>query len=214
MRINTLYFVRHGESEANAGIANQPNHEIILTATGQSQAQQLVERLDIQPATVYTSELLRTQQTAAYFCRKHGIEHQVLPLLNEMCCLDYENIKDISIENRRQLAKEYWNRADLHEKNGPAADSFVMFVNRVREFLASYQQYPDHTVFFGHGMWIGLLAWHLMGFSIEDSNSMRLFRQFQTAMVMDNTVVYQLQWDEASGLQQFNLYSRLRNTHS
>ena len=75
-----------------------------------------------------------------------------------MCCLDYENIKDISIENIRQLAKEYWNRADLHEKNGPAADSFVMFLNRVKEFLASYQQYPDHTVFFGHGMWIGLLA--------------------------------------------------------
>ena len=43
---------------------------------------------------------------------------------------------------------------------------------------------------------------------------MRLFRQFQTAMVMDNTVVYQLQWDETSGLQQFSLYSRLRNTHS
>jgi broad specificity phosphatase PhoE len=89
-----------------------------------------------------------------------------------------------------------------------------MFLNRVKEFLASYQQYPDHTVFFGHGMWIGLLAWHLMGFSIEDSDSMRLFRQFQTAMVMDNTVIYQLQCDEASSLQQFSLYSRLRNTHS
>ena len=36
MGICTLYFVRHGESEANAGIANQPDHEIILTATGQS----------------------------------------------------------------------------------------------------------------------------------------------------------------------------------
>ena len=29
MGIRTLYFVRHGESEANAGIANQPDHEII-----------------------------------------------------------------------------------------------------------------------------------------------------------------------------------------
>ena len=47
MGICTLYFVRHGESEANAGIANQPDHEIILTATDQSQALQLVERLDI-----------------------------------------------------------------------------------------------------------------------------------------------------------------------
>ena len=45
--IITLYFVRHGESEANAGIANQLDHEIILTATDQSQALQLVERLDI-----------------------------------------------------------------------------------------------------------------------------------------------------------------------
>ena len=45
--IITLYFVRHGESEANTGIANQPDHEIILTATDQSQALQLVERLDI-----------------------------------------------------------------------------------------------------------------------------------------------------------------------
>ena len=45
--IRTLYFARHGESEANTGIANQPDHEIILTATDQSQALQLVERLDI-----------------------------------------------------------------------------------------------------------------------------------------------------------------------
>ncbi len=45
--IITLYFARHGESEANTGIANQPDHEIILTATDQSQALQLVERLDI-----------------------------------------------------------------------------------------------------------------------------------------------------------------------
>ena len=55
MGICTLYFVRHGESEANAGIANQPDHEIILTATGQSQARQLVERLDVQPAAVATT---------------------------------------------------------------------------------------------------------------------------------------------------------------
>ena len=47
MGICTLYFVRHGESEANAGIANQLDHEIILTATDQSQALKLVERLDI-----------------------------------------------------------------------------------------------------------------------------------------------------------------------
>ena len=77
MGICTLYFVRHGESEANAGIANQPDHEIILTATGQSQARQLVERLDVQPAAVYTSELLRTQQTASYYCHEHSIEPKV-----------------------------------------------------------------------------------------------------------------------------------------
>ena len=40
MGICTLYFVRHGESEANAGIANQPGLAIILPATGQYKKRQ------------------------------------------------------------------------------------------------------------------------------------------------------------------------------
>ena len=52
---------------------------------------------------------------------------------------------------------------------------------------------PDGTVCFGHGIWIGMVAWKLLGFGADTSDDMRRFRRFQTGLPLPNGAVYALE---------------------
>ena len=197
--MKTLYLIRHAQSEANAGGISKPERDIALSPLGREQAQALVARL---PASkhVYTSELRRTHETAAPYCRAHGITPQALPLLNEFSCLAFELIRGMDGAARRPLADAYWQRADPQECSGAGADSFAAFNQRVSAFLAHHPQLADGSLLFGHGIWIGLLAWRLLGFRAETSADMAAFRRFQSALPMPNTAVWRLQGDSLDTL--------------
>ena len=81
-----------------------------------------------------------------------------------------------------------------------SADSFAAFNRRISAFLDHYPQLEDGSLLFGHGIWIGLLAWRLLGFRAETSADMSAFRRFQSALPMPNTAVWQLQGDRADTL--------------
>ena len=197
--MKTLYLIRHAQSEANAGGISKPERDIALSPLGREQAQALVARL---PASkhVYTSELRRTHETAAPYCRAHGITPQALPLLNEFSCLAFELIRGMDGAALRPLADAYWQRADPQECSGAGADSFAAFNQRVSAFLAHHPQLADGSLLFGHGIWIGLLAWRLLGFRAETSADMAAFRRFQSALPMPNTAVWRLQGDSLDTL--------------
>ena len=49
---------------------------------------------------------------------------------------------------------------------GDQAETFRAFAGRVTSFLADrLPALPDSTVCFGHGIWIGIAAWQLLGFT-------------------------------------------------
>lgn len=73
-------FVRHAESGANAGGATLNNDLIPLSPRGHQQAQFIAERLPSYPRLILQSSFLRTQETAAPFCRRTGLVLQVHPL--------------------------------------------------------------------------------------------------------------------------------------
>ena len=197
--MKTLYLIRHAQSEANAGGISKPERDIALSPLGREQAQALVARL-ARSNHVYVSELRRTHETAAPYCRAHGITPQVLPQLNEFSCLAFDRIRGMDGTARRPLADAYWQRADPLECTGSGADSFAAFNQRLSAFLAHYPQLEDGSLLFGHGIWIGLLAWRLLGFSAETAADMAAFRRFQTGLPMLNTAVWQLQGDSIASL--------------
>jgi len=197
--VKTLYLIRHAQSEANAGDISKPERDIALSPLGREQAQALVARLP-RSNHVYVSELRRTHETAAPYCRAHGITPQVLPQLNEFSCLAFDRIRGMDGTARRPLADAYWQRADPLECTGAGADSFAAFNQRLSAFLAHYPQLEDGSLLFGHGIWIGLLAWRLLGFSAETAADMAAFRRFQTGLPMPNTAVWQLQGDSIASL--------------
>ena len=83
-----LYFVRHGESEANTlGVISNRGLRFGLTDTGRQQAAALAEKLaGIRFAKLYSSPLLRAVQTAETVARALGIPCEVTDALREYDC--------------------------------------------------------------------------------------------------------------------------------
>lgn len=197
--MKSLYFIRHGQSLANTGAKSMPDAKIPLTELGQQQADDLFTRwhnINIKPSHIYASPLLRAKQTANIFNQKYDLHIQILPELKEFCCLSLANIENMLGDERAILAKYYWQNATIDFKDGNDADSFNEFQQRVFLFLNRLDDFEHNSLFFGHGIWIGMLAWQLLGLSAKNNADMQKFRQFQTALPMYNTVVYRLDIQE------------------
>ena len=59
------YFIRHGESQSNAGMLTEHPGSAPITERGHAQAQILSQMLDCAPGLIVTSSYIRTKQTAA-----------------------------------------------------------------------------------------------------------------------------------------------------
>jgi alpha-ribazole phosphatase len=186
-----IRFVRHAESQANAGGVTMPNAVIPLSLRGQAQAAQLPEALAVFPSQVLVSGFLRTHQTSAPFCAHRRILAQEHPLLHEFCTLDPALIAGLDAVGRRPIVEDYWARADPDIRMGAGeAESFHTFAGRVEAFLDQMHALEDGTLVFGHGMWLALLVWRVLGFRSQGSAAMRKFRQFQLALPMPNCAQY------------------------
>jgi alpha-ribazole phosphatase len=60
----------------------------------------------------------------------------------------------------------------------------------VTAFLGELPCLPANTAGFGHGVWMALLFWKLLGFSAEDSAGMRVSRRSQIGLPMPNRAAY------------------------
>jgi probable phosphoglycerate mutase len=88
----TMWLVRHGESTWNVlGIIQGQSDQATLTSRGRLQAQQAAQRLGSQPIeAIFSSDLLRTRETAAIVARPFGLPFSVDPALRERCFGEFE----------------------------------------------------------------------------------------------------------------------------
>lgn len=81
----TLYFVRHGESEANAARRFAGQSDSPLTERGRRQAEAVAEELaKVKFDRIVSSDLSRTRDTAEVIARRQGIGVEVIPELREI----------------------------------------------------------------------------------------------------------------------------------
>ena len=191
--VRTLYFVRHGQSMANAGAFAMADREIPLSALGRQQVQDLLARWPLRPERLYCSQMLRARQTAAFFADTHRLAAQEIAELDEFSYLALATVEGKAPGDVAVLARDYWQRGDPAHRDGDIADSFDDFAARVEAFLATLHDFEDGSVFVGHGIWIGLLAWRLQGRAVNGAADMQAFRAFQTAMHVPNAGVYSLE---------------------
>lgn len=190
-----LTVVRHGQSSSNAGGVSMENHLIPLTPLGQQQAQALATLLPAQPASVYASPFLRALQTAEPYVQRTGSALHMMETLQEFQMLDMARVQGMTGAERHPLAQQYWQQADPHLRMGAGAETFQEFHQRVQDFhQGTLPGLPAGTVLFGHGTWMAMLCWQLLGFAQGDSQSMGMFHVFKQGLPMPNGAVYQLYW--------------------
>ena len=81
----TLYFVRHGESEANARRVFAGQQDSPLTLAGRGQAEAVARVLSrIRVDRVVSSDLSRSRDTAEVIARGHGVPVEPFPELREI----------------------------------------------------------------------------------------------------------------------------------
>ena len=175
--MKTIYLVRHGETLANRegilqGWSNNP-----LDDTGRKQAAALVTRASRVPLdAIYTSDLIRTRETAAPLAEARGLEPTVLPGLREISFgkWDGHHLKEIQEKDPDTLRDIFLKpgQVDLEAEEDLAASQ-----ERAWETFTGLAEGmdPDGTILcVSHGGLIRLLVCRILGLSIDNMWRMSL----------------------------------------
>jgi probable phosphoglycerate mutase len=153
-----LYFVRHGESEANVSrqFSNKFYDRHPLTATGRAQAEKLAEMLrDVKFDAIYVSPLLRARQTAEIISAPHGLEVQVTPALCEHDAGDLEGRMDRDAWDAYGQLVERWivkNELDARMPNGESFNEMrARFIPFIADLTQKYAATDARILLVGHG---------------------------------------------------------------
>ncbi|WP_288274498.1 histidine phosphatase family protein [uncultured Acidaminococcus sp.] len=175
--MKTIYLVRHGETLANRqgilqGWSNNP-----LDDTGRKQAAALVTRASRVPLdAIYTSDLIRTRETAAPLAEARGLEPTVLPGLREISFgkWDGHHLKEIQEKDPDTLRDIFLKPGQVDLE---AEEDLTTSQERAWETFTGLAEGmdPDGTILcVSHGGLIRLLVCRILGFSIDNMWRMSL----------------------------------------
>jgi broad specificity phosphatase PhoE len=151
-----LYFVRHGESEANVQKVIS-NRDLVhgLTERGRQQAAGLAESLRGAGARrIFSSPLLRAVQTAEVLSDALGIDYVVTDALREFDCGIAEGRSDPEAWELHRWVMEEWlqdgNRAARIEQGESFSDIQGRFVPFIEQLVREQVESGD-SILVGHG---------------------------------------------------------------
>ena len=151
--VETIYLVRHGETEWNREGRMQGHLDSPLTDRGEDQARRiggLLAELVPEPAqhVVTASPLGRTRRTASIVCETLGLDPagcRIDELLIEITLGEWdgmtrEEIAAVNAETWRLYRDDHWNFVP------PGGESYAMMANRARRWLATNTARPNLIV--------------------------------------------------------------------
>lgn len=178
---NTIYIVRHGQTEWNLLGKTQGHGNSDLTPKGIEQAELLADSMTKYPIDyIYSSDLGRAYQTAEIIGNKLSIEVEKTEALREMNFGTWEGriIKDI-IEEDPELYKMWRN--EPHLAKIPQGETLSQIKERTDAFIKEINEKYDgkHIVLVTHS-----LCARIMLLSFLDSNVKNIYRinQANTAL--------------------------------
>ncbi len=191
--VREVWFIRHGESLANAGVRTKEAPTYPLTDLGFAQAEKYAAALEVTPDLVITSPYVRARQTAEPTRRRHPhIACEEWPV-QEVQYLDPALCVDTTQDERRELSHAYWRESDPHFA-APDAESFVAFITRARHAVDRLSRRHERRIFiFSHGQFMSAVAWLILSRPAAiDSAAMRRFYQFLHSYAVPNCSVLPL----------------------
>lgn len=151
-----LYFVRHGESEANVRhVISNRESPFGLTPRGRRQASTLAQALqDIPFTALYSSPVLRARETAEILARALNLSYQVTEALREYDCGILEDQSDEeSWKLHREIAED-WTVHQNYLRKPDGGECFLdireRFLPFIEALVRSGWQAKDHVLLVGH----------------------------------------------------------------
>ncbi len=152
-----LYFVRHGESEANV-LKVISNRGLVhpLTELGRQQAAQLAQSLMSIPITrIYSSPLLRARQTAEIVAAALSLPVEITDVLREPDCGMAEGRSDEAAWAEHRQAWIAWLEEQRYDYRIEGGESFndlrARFVPFIDRLLAEHGDTSDQLLLISHG---------------------------------------------------------------
>lgn len=191
-----IWFIRHAQSCANAGLATTHPTSIPLTDKGQNQARAIAQEIESAPDLIVTSPFLRTLQTAQPTLAKFpDAAHAQWPI-QEFTFLSPARCRGTTTAERLPWVQEYWARADPDYNDGDGAESFRAFVERVRDAWKAVQDpaLGEFVLLFSHGQFMSALNWQVLnGWKGVDGELMLEFHRFHREKPVANSAVLEIQ---------------------
>lgn len=178
---NTIYIVRHGQTEWNLLGKTQGHGNSDLTPKGIEQAELLADSMTKYPIDyIYSSDLGRAYQTAEIIGNKLSIEVEKTEALREMNFGTWEGriIKDI-IEEDPELYKMWRN--EPHIAKIPQGETLSQIKERTDAFIKEINEKYDgkHIVLVTHSLCARIM---LLSFLDSDVKNIYRINQANTAL--------------------------------
>lgn len=182
----SILLIRHGESEANAGLPTPSPAAIRLTEKGRAQARSLADSFDFQPDLVIVSPYARTRETATTLLTKFPEAPVEEWPIQEFTYLDTTRLAGTTEVERHAEVEDYWNRGDAFTAFGNGAESFAHFIGRVEAMISRLKDIKKGNVIavFTHGY-----VMHAAGFLLRDPGApagAELMRGFRKSWAEDS----------------------------
>lgn len=147
-----VWFIRHGESMANAGEVAVDRGSTCLTEKGQEQARNVSLKIPSRPDLIVVTPYIRTHQTAEPLRERYADVPCETWDLYEFSALSEDNYVNRTWTQRTPLMHAYWERNDPAHVDGAGAESFSAMTGRISAGLSRLRQRQEKfIVVFAHG---------------------------------------------------------------
>ncbi|MGV3661614.1 MAG: histidine phosphatase family protein [Prosthecobacter sp.] len=190
----TITFIRHGESEANAGLPTLTPGCIRLTDLGHKQAQDFAGTIAAPPCLIVVSPYIRTHLTAAPLRTRYPAAPVEEWPVHEFTYLNPTHYSGTTEAQRGIFAQSYWTRCDPQWNDGGGAESFADLISRIDALEQRLNQRPERDIFvFSHGYFIkALLLRRERPQAVVDAALMAAFRDGRKNDHLANTGMVRL----------------------
>lgn len=194
----TIWLIRHAESTSNAGEPTEHPALIPLSAVGREQAAALARHIPRRPDRIIVSRYVRTRETAKPLVDRFPDTPIEEWEIHELTYLEPERYRGTTEAQRAEPGVRYWREASPTYRDGPAAESYVEFLHRIRTALQGFRQMREEfTIVFAHGYVIKAMLWEILTAStLNPEESKRAFGDFHRILPVPNATVFPVHIDD------------------
>ena len=176
-----IWFVRHGESAANAGEATRDHRTIPLSQLGEEQAR-AVSIIIPRPQLIVTSPYLRARQTADPLMRLYpDVPVETWDCVHEFVYLSPRTCTGTTSAQRRPRVIAYWRHLDPDYVDGDDAESYQHLLKRIHQTIDRLRSRPESfIVVFSHAQFMRNLLLVMQEPDLTPREYMQRFRKSAT----------------------------------